>query len=148
MAQPQTSPFTRQTTGAALSQAGSSLRNLHSPGMLLAAAALQADRLMASMMSQVRAANQPPNGRVFKNPAQIRCHIDDTQALQALLTDGYQKALPCFTALVVHDLGPSEKPCLHACIYADAREHFRTVARGQFLRELQCDRLAKLLIEI
>ena len=50
----QTSAPSRQTTGAALSQAGNSLRKVQSPGMLLAAAALQGDRLMARIMSQVR----------------------------------------------------------------------------------------------
>lgn len=50
----QTSALSRQTTSAALSQAGNSLRKVQSPGMLLAAAALQGDRLMASIMSQVR----------------------------------------------------------------------------------------------
>ncbi|KAK9861235.1 hypothetical protein WJX84_011656 [Apatococcus fuscideae] len=42
---------TRQTTGAALSQAGSHLRSFQSPGVLLAAAALQGDRIMGSIMS-------------------------------------------------------------------------------------------------
>lgn len=50
----QTSALSRQTTSAALSQARNSLRKVQSPGMLLAAAALQGDRLMASIMSQVR----------------------------------------------------------------------------------------------
>ncbi|KAK9835663.1 hypothetical protein WJX74_005273 [Apatococcus lobatus] len=49
---PRVIPLSRQTTGTAFSQASNSLRNLHSPGMLLAAAALQGDRLMASIMSQ------------------------------------------------------------------------------------------------
>ncbi len=51
---PEVSNLSRQMAGAALTQAGSDFRKLQSPGLLLAAAAMQGDRLMSALFSQVR----------------------------------------------------------------------------------------------